>query len=901
MTIPSGVRVGPYEIRSLLGAGGMGEVYRAHDANLNREVALKIVPEGFANDPERMARFQREAKALAALNHPHIAAVYGLEGFRSTRALAMELVEGQTLAELLAAPPSGLQALAIEDALPIAKQIADALEYAHERGIIHRDLKPANIKIAPDGVVKVLDFGLAKTSSSSPGDATEQLASGLDDSPTLNASITGTGIIVGTAAYMSPEQARGKTVDRRTDIWSFGCVLYEMISGRRPFQGETVSDVLAAVLRAEPDWRALPSETPAPIHELLRRCFAKDPRQRLRDIGDARIVIEETMSGEVPARVTATDPPPTGRTSLRQIVPWVASFVLLVATVVLAILYSRVNDSSRAAIVSQILPVEGGFDVRLAGGPQLSPDGRRLAYLAPGREGPPVVWVRRLDSTESPSALKGTEGATLPFWSPDGRRIGFFAGRKLMKIEVSGGPPVEVCDVTLGLGGEWTPDDTILFASSSTSPIFRVSANGGKEEPVTALDSSRQEAGHRLPQLLPDNRHFLYQSVSSSPESSGTYVGSLDGGMPKLVLRGNSRAVYASSGYLLFLQDGAVMAQAFDSVRFEVSGDPVAIAPRRGTESGLSVTASPNGILAYLSGQVVSSHQLQWFDRNGNPGEIVADEQVFFTPRISPDGKEVAVAVASSPTTRDIWIFDLLQSRSPRKLTFDKLHNWTPVWSPDGKKVVFSTNPTGQFHIYGKASDGTGTALAILDDDATHYVDSWSGDYIAYARGDQKGTPAWDIWALALSGGRKPFPFLQSAFNKEEPSLSPDGKWIAYVADETRNWEVYIAPFPKGDGKWLVSTGGGRQPRWRGDGKELFYMAAGNQLIAAEIQERDASIEVVKRQELFQTNAAPSNFRNYDVAADGKRFLLVTQSQSKGLALNLIVNWQDLLSNSRRQ
>ena len=898
MELFPGVRVGPYDIQSPLGAGGMGEVYRARDTNLNREVALKILPEEFARDPERMARFQREAKALAALNHPHIAAIYSLEEFRSTRALALELVEGPTLADRLAE-----STLRIEDAVPVARQIAEALEYAHEHGIIHRDLKPANIKITTDGTVKLLDFGLAKMLEPSRGNAADDLQETLDTAPTRAASVTQTGIIVGTAAYMSPEQARGDIVDRRADIWSFGCVLYEMISGSRPFGGPTVSDVLAAVLRAEPDWQLLPSETPAPVRELLRRCLTKDPKQRLRDIGDARVVLDEMLAGKEEAAASLADTSTRRKGLLTRVLPWGVAAVLLLATVVLAeMMYRRTSDGPERVIVSEILQRGGSGGLVNIRQPLVSPDGRRLAYLAPGPGGKSLLWVRSLDSLEEASPLKGTEDATYPFWAPDGRRIGFFAGQRLMKIEVAGGPATPVTNVSVGWGGAWTPDDFILFAPSTTSPIYRISAKGGQSTPVTSFNTSREETGHAAPQLLPDNKHFLYYVFSSSSDMNGIYVGSLDGGEARLVLRTNSSAFFASSDHLLFLQDGALKARPFDTRRLEISGDPVTIAPPREGKSVLGVTASQNGILFYLSGQTQSTQQLQWFNRNGTPGEIVADKHdAFYTPKISPDGTEVAVAVATSPATRDIWIYDLVQ-RQPRPLTFDKLHNWTPVWSPndykDGRKLIFSSNPKAQFGIYVKSADGTGVEQALLEDDAADYVDSWCGNYIAYARGEQKTTPVWDIWVLPLFDEGKPFSFLQTSFNKEQPTFSPDCKWMAYAADQTGsgNWEVYVAPFPKGDGRWQVSFGGGRQPRWRADGKELFFMAPGNILTAAGIQEKGGSIEVVARQVLFPTNAAASFFRNYDVNADGSKFLIVMPSGQAGTReLTLIANWQALL------
>ena len=577
--LKSGAMISHYQILEKLGAGGMGEVYRARDTKLNRDVALKILPGQFADDPERLSRFRREAQVLASLNHPNIAAIYGLEESGDTRALVIELVEGPPLAERICAVTPGAvrePPLPLDEALTIAKQIAEALEAAHEQGIIHRDLKPANVKVRPDGTVKVLDFGLAKLAPN---------VGAIHESPSPD-SVTATtraGAIMGTAAYMSPEQVRGQAVDRRADIWAFGCVLFEMLTAQRAFAGGTFSDTLAAVLKTEPHWSALPETTPVPIQRLVRRCLTKDPKQRLRDIGEARIAIEETISGDVGAIhelplqvVGATLPLQPWRRAL----PWAVAALLLIATVALTVAYLRIARSPTTAVISQIPPpAETSFGRSLAetAQPQLSPDGRRLVFLANGPKVKPFLWVRSLDSTEA-KPLEGTEGARLPFWSPDGRYIGFFADRKLMKIEVSGGPPVNVCDAVLGQGGSWAPDGTILFAPSATSPLYRVSAGGGQPVPVTVLDQSRQEASHFWPQFLPDKRHFLFYSDSLSADFSGTYVGSLEGGKPVLLLRGRSNAVYAPPGYLMFAQDGKLMAQSFDPRRFELTGDPASIA-----------------------------------------------------------------------------------------------------------------------------------------------------------------------------------------------------------------------------------------------------------------------------------------------------------------------------------
>jgi eukaryotic-like serine/threonine-protein kinase len=893
MTLSAGTRLGPYEILSPLGAGGMGEVYKARDTRLGREVAVKVLPESVASDPERLARFEREARLVASLNHPHIAAIYGLEDSTSVKALVLELVEGPTLQDRIAVGP-----IPVEEALAIARQMAEALEAAHEKGIIHRDLKPPNVKLTEEGKVKILDFGLAKALDPIAGASSPDMT----HSPTITAAATQAGVVLGTAAYMSPEQARGRAADRRSGIWAFGCVLWEMLTGKRLFRGETVSDTLAAVLKAEPDWKLLPADAPRGIRVLIRRCLSKDPKQRLQAIGDVRIAIEEAVSDDTAsqgARLPAVSPL---ESAMRRALPWAAGIILGALTAALVIRKFFAPPAPLAtAIVSQIQPAPEAniqMNMAIAAPPQLSADGRRIVYRARGPNGRPVLWVRSLDSM-SATPLKGTEEARLPFWSPDGRAIGFFAGGKLKRVDISGEPPVDVCDASLGWGGSWGADGVILFAPNSTSPLFRVPAGGGQPVRATSLDDSRKEAHHYSPQFLPDNRHFLFASESALPEFSGVYAGSLDGGNPRLLLRGVSEAWYASPGYLLFVQNGALMARHFDPNHLEVSGDPVVIERPSGGNYVATVSASRNGLLALVSGVPAADEQmlLEWFDRNGKKEGNVGGRRTYYTPRLSPDDREIAVAIAppGSPT-RDLWVIDPAR-HTERRLTFDQLHNWSPVWSPDGTEIAYASNPKGKFHIYVRPADGSGTARPLLEDDAIEYVDSWSSDgkYIAYAR-SVPGKPGWDIWVLPLFGDRKPFPVVQSPSNKEEPSFSPDGKWLAYDSDENGTREVYIVPFPRGEGKWQVSTGGGRQPRWRGDSRELFFLTTGNKLMAAEVREKNASLEIGIQQSLFQTSSAPSAFRTYGVTRDGKRFIFTTESsESSATPITLITNWPALI------
>jgi Tol biopolymer transport system component len=893
MPLAMGTCLGTYQITAPIGAGGMGEVYRARDTRLGRDVALKVLPEAFAADRERMARLRREAQVLASLNHPSIAAIYGFEDSSNVHALVMELVEGPTLAERI---KQG--AIPLDEALPIAKQIAEGLEYAHERGIIHRDLKPSNVKVTPDGAAKVLDFGLAKAIE---GDAS---ATSVENSPTLSAMATRAGFLLGTAAYMSPEQARGKNADRRSDIWAFGVVLFEMLSGARLFVGETTSDTLAAVIRADPEWNELPANTPPKIRELLQRCLRKDPRQRLQSIGDARIAIDETLSGALDTGTFAAQP--DRRTKIRERVAWASTALLAIVAALLAYGYIRRAPKPARAIVSEIsAPANTNFALagRLAGSPVISPDGERLAFIAVGPDGKQRLWVRPLDSATA-QPLEGTEGATFPFWSPDGRNLGFFTSEKLNRIDASGGPPLAIADASSGRGGSWGADGTILFSPDTISPIYHVPASGGTPQQVTKLSAPRG-VSHRWPQFLPDGKHFLFYNHSRDQQNEATYAASLDGGAPKLLVRGDFGVVYTQPGYLLFVRQGTLMAQRFDADRLRLIGEATPLAEHVAANAVVNqaiFTASENGVLAYQLGNAFSGGdaQLLWFDREGKQIGKTGTTAYFAAANLSPDGRKIAAEIAASGTSSfNIWVFDLARG-IPTRLTFSSGIDAAPCWSPDGKTIAFMSNRSGQDHLYEKAADGTGGTSPLVVDNAREDNPSFSSDgrYLIFERRASAPGSHAEIWALPLFGDRKAFPVVQSPqFDVTGPALSPDGKWLAYTSHLSGLEEVYIVPFGRGSGRWEVSNDGGFYSRWRHDGKELFYLSPDNEIMSAEIAEQGAGLTIKKVTSLFQTNANASTFHwPYDVSPDGNKFVVLgLGAQGTSEPLTLVTNWPALL------
>jgi len=868
MPLASGARLGPYQILALIGQGGMGQVYRATDTRLGRDVAIKVLTGEFARDPERLARFEREARVLASLNHPNIAAIYGFErGFEqadSVPFLVLEYVPGETIRG----------PLAIEDVLAIARQIADALEAAHEKGVVHRDLKPANVKITPEGKVKVLDFGLAKALAADPATADPS------HSPTLSMAATRAGTILGTAAYMSPEQARGRPIDKRTDIWAFGCVLYELLSGRQAFGGDDVVGTLAAVVRAEPDWSALPAATPPGVRTLLGRCLEKDAARRLRDIGDARFEMDEAPA----ETTTAPSRPGLGWPRLG----WVVAALCAAAAVAVWVTGRRPGPAPAAPIRFTLYPPERGI---FESGPVVSPDGRSVAFAASTASRKTSIWVRPLDSSE-PRALPGTEEAFSPFWSPDSRSLGYFTVRKVMRVDIAGGSSQAVSDVLLPIAGAWSPSGVILVSTYSLAgrALQRVNAAGGSLEPATKLDAALGEFRHLQPRFLPDGRQFLYTTLGPKP---GVYLASLDSGASRLVTAhtGSAHVAGSAGGYLMWLRDGKLWAQPVDA-SLKAAGDLIALADSAG-----SFSASNNGVLAWWAGGGDAEYQLGWFDRTGKRLGIVGPGTHF---EISPDGGKVAFDRDDRQSgVRNIWLYD--QSRgTASRLTLDRGGGGVPAWSPDGRRIVFSSQRSGRDEVYQVPAGGGGKEEPLGGGPAHHKHWSPAGRYLAYdVQGPKSG---YDVWVVPLKpdgsvAAGKPEPFLNSEFSESQPQFSPDGKWLAYISDETGRFEVYVQSFPEKRGKWTISTAGGVQPRWRRDGKELYYLAADRKMMVTDVKTGPAGFEAGVPRALFETNfRGDDSTVHFAMTGDAQRFLMRTPAgESRPEPATVVVNWEAML------
>jgi serine/threonine protein kinase len=887
-----GRTIAHYEVTSHLGKGGMGEVYRARDSKLGRDVALKVLPEGFAADAERLARFQREARLLASLNHPHIAAIHGIEGDGASRVLVLELVDGEDLAQRIATG-----ALPVKEAIAIARQVADAIESAHDQGIVHRDLKPANVIVTPGGVVKVLDFGLAKAVES---DASN---SNLSHSPTLlGSSPTMAGVILGTAAYMSPEQARGKRVDRRADIFAFGCLFYEMLTGRQAFSGETVSDTLAAVLRAEPDWTLLPKDTPRAVVKLLKRCLEKDPRVRLRDIGEARIVLENVERGvETDEVENAAASAATGK---RTWLPWSVAALAVIAAVASFALSHRGSAPPGEQPLMQLsitLPPNASLSLRgqNPSPPMISPDGRRVVFGV-SSQGGATLWVRSLDQADAVE-LPGTEGAAYPFWSPDSRQIAFFAAGKLKRVEATGGPASAICDAALGKGGTWAADGTIYFAPNYASGIFKVPAAGGKPDAVTIADSTKGEVSHRFPRMLPDQKHFLYLSrtVSARSGSQGDAgiklkVASTDGKMSREIMPAESNALF-SEGRLLFTRNGFLVAQTFNPDTFELSGEPAPLADHVRSIPGASWSlfdVSSTGTMIFQAGDVVEGNQMTWTDMKGQKIGTLGEPAQHDEPiRLSPDDSQVAVAVFDARVgTPDVWLYDVRRNLRTR-FTTDTAADNNPIWSPDGTHIVFASSRRGHVDLFIKSIGGSRPEELFYAGAGDNFPGAWSSDGKYVISTELVSGGGWNVMSIPWGEGqaRKLFT-IATGFGI---SFSPNARWITYDSNDSGTRETYVIPFMGSGRKWQISTAGGFSPRWVGH--HIYYYNE-RSIMRTEITEQDSTISVGSDETLFNV----SDVTDFDVTHDEKKILLLqTLDEANKTPLSVVMNWTAKLPSAK--
>jgi len=862
LALSHGTRLGVYEVTAQIGEGGMGQVYRATDTKLKRQVAIKILPPSLAADHDRLARFQREAEVLALLNHSNIAAIYGVEESGGFTALVMELVEGEDLSQRISRG-----AIPLDEAWPIARQIADALEAAHEQGIIHRDLKPANIKVRPDGTVKVLDYGLAKAVD--PGASAADLA----NSPTLTARATRMGVLLGTAAYMSPEQARGRAVDKRADIWAFGSVLYEMVTGRVAFAADTVSDTIVAVLSREPDWRALPGTIPPIVVSVLKRCLQKDQSLRMRDIADARFQIEEGL-------IVALPDQPASRARTREgYAGWVvAALVAIGAAIAISGGRRAAGDAPEMRLQIATPPADDSFSFAI------SPDGRSV--VAQGRaEGEFKLWLRPLES-EVGRPLMGTEDATFPFWSPDSRSVGFFAGGTLKRIDLAGGFVRTLASAPNPRRGAWNSEGTIIFGAS-VGPLYKVPADGGAVTEATNLLPG--QAGHRWPQFLPDGRRFLLFAMGAA-NVRGVYLGSLADKEVRRVLETDSAFAFMSPAYLVLARQGALWAQRLTADLTRPDGELLPLASRvliHPTHNGFAALFSSSvGSVAYRAS--AENRQLVWLDRAGRQvGDLgPPDDAQPFLSQMSSDGRTVAVRRTVSGNT-DVWLIDTTRG-VPRRLTFDPAIEGEPIFSPDGKRVVYvSDRKVNIWDMYERAADGSGGETLLFESGENKHPLDWSSDgrYILY-QSDSPKTDA-DLWALPLVGDRKQVAVAQTPFDEVDGRFSPDGRWVAYVSNEGGRSEIYVQPFPDPGSKSQVSVGGGTTPRWRRDGRELFYIAPDSRLMAVSITPRESALGAAAPFALFTLPKAVG----YEPARDGQR-VLVNAIVSDASPITIILNWK---------
>jgi serine/threonine protein kinase len=875
--LEAGTKLGRYEIRSKIGEGGMGEVYRARDEKLNRDVAIKVLPASLSQDANRLHRFEQEAQAAGALNHANILAVYDVGVHDDAPYVVSELLQGETLRELLAQ-----RRPATRKSIDYAIQMAQGLAAAHDKGIIHRDIKPDNLFITKDERVKILDFGLAKLAQPSPEDVrqTEIATRKVHTDP---------GTVMGTVGYMSPEQVRGAAVDHRSDIFSFGAVLYEMLSGRRAFHGDSAIETLNAILKEEPAELSKSNQDIAPsLERIVWHCLEKNPDRRFQSANDVAFALE-SVSGVASQPTQATQivpgPPASSHIFTPERLVWLSlCLLLLIVASLLAFAYRSRPQTAPAVRLSLITPDKTTFPAEVA----VSPDGSRIAFTAGGPDGKRLLWVRPLDSLTA-QPLAGSDSATAPFWSPDSRFIGYFANGKLYKVDASGGRPQVLCDIKDDRGGTWNAAGVILFAGPDG--LYRVSAQGGTPSVATRIDPKAE--AHRWPSFLPDGRHFVFLSDAQTTEAHHICVGSLDSQESQILFNAVSPIKYAEPGYLLYINQGALMAQPFDAGRLKITGDPSMVAEHVreiGANHQFDFSVSNNGVMAYNAGSGIS--QFIWFDRNGKNLGTVGEPDNYVSIAMAPDGKRAATGLLDADGREsDIWLFDL-ERNSRSRLTFDPASEGQPVWSPDGNRIVFGSTKASDAHdhLYVIPANGTGQDEQLLSGDADEFPTSWSNDgqtilFVRYGK-----TPG-AVWMLPVSGDRQAKSLMEStSFEQTWPKFSPDGQFIAYASFESGKPEIYVRSF-KTPGKWQISNGGGEYPLWRADGKELYYLSEEGRLMAAQVKSENP-FQIDVPQPLFQTRIKFAFGYGYAVTPDGARFLINCPSEANNPApLTVVINW----------
>jgi eukaryotic-like serine/threonine-protein kinase len=888
MTLTAGTKLGPYEIISPVGAGGMGEVYRAKDTRLDRTVAIKVLNSKLDISAELKARFDREAKVISQLQHPNICVLHDIGSENGTDFLVMEFLEGESLNEKLKRGP-----LPTDELLKISIQLADALEKAHRAGIIHRDLKPGNVMLTKSGA-KLLDFGLAKPMGSAGAAASNTSASIFAAAATVTSPgspLSSVGTIIGTVQYMAPEQIQGFEADVRSDIFAFGLLLYEMATGKHAFEGKTQTSVVGQILAVNPvPISTLRPMAPAALSRLVNTCLEKDPDERFQTIHDVKLRLIEIAEAPADSATKAS----SRRASTLSRAMWFGTAVVAILSAIGVTYFTTSLQTPKQVVRSMILPPDKTAFVTTtpdSGVPVLSPDGTRLAFIARDEKGMVSLYVRAINSLTA-QPLTGTTGALHPFWSPDSHNLGFFADGKLKRIDANGGPAQELASADRGRGGAWAADGTIIFCPSINSALFRVSAGGGTATPATKLEND--ETGHRWPSFLPDGNHFIFWTRSPKPRIA---VGSLDSLDHKRIMESGTNAVYAAPGYLLFVRGGTLVAQPFSTSKLTLTGDAIPLAENVAINSSSFrgvFSVSSTGMLVYQVGKLSGGGwQMQWAGRDGKAISTIQDFETFLEPAISPDGKRIAVAYTDAGGNVDVWVMDSTRGTKTR-LTFDPANDSYQIWTPDGSRIIYSSNRAQRIDLYIKAADGSGAEELLLKDDSDKIWKSISPDgrYLAYHSNNPGGRIASEVWVLPLFGDRKPFPIVQGPFLAGTPAISPDGKWLAYSADDGRSREVYVTPFPGGGPKWQASTTGALYPKWRGDGKELYFINYSGNMSAVDVAASTTSVTLGTPHALFTSILQGLNWGPYDVTRDGKKFLLNgTTSAEIDTPLTLVTNW----------